>query len=99
MLDGGRAFRPMEPRIVGPQQPQAAPSLAAGASRGVRVEGGRGRGLQRAAGVRGSQGAEPSASRGRGGGRTRTQEAVRFPRFSAEVRPGSAARSPGPPRA
>lgn len=59
--------------------PQAAPSWAAGASRRLRDEGGRGRGLRRAAGVRGGQGAEPSASRRRGAGFTRTREATSCP--------------------
>lgn len=59
--------------------PQAAPSWAAGASRRLRAEGGRGRGLRQAAGVRGGQGAEPSASRRRGAGRTRTREATSCP--------------------
>lgn len=59
--------------------PQAAPSWAAGASRRLRAQGGRGRGLRQAAGVRGGQGAEPSASRRRGAGRTRTREATSCP--------------------
>lgn len=60
--------------------PQAAPSLAAGASRGVRVEGGRGRGLLQAAG----------GARQPGGGAQREPQARRRPHSD----PGSRALSP-----